>query len=61
VNVISRAIVRFAAIGSSPQRVGELTGPFLPCEMALTGKGDGKRERLCLPWLGEHRPAIIAG
>jgi hypothetical protein len=33
--VVLRAIVRLAAIGSGPERIGELVSPFFPREVTL--------------------------
>src|SRR5258708_38872676 len=58
--VITRTVVGLAAVCGCLEFVGEGSRPFLPREMPLFGKLDGERERLGLPGLGKHGPALVA-
>jgi hypothetical protein len=58
--IIMRAIVRLAALGRGPKFIAKRAGPFFPCEIPLLTQLYGKRERLCLPRLREHRPVLLA-
>src|SRR5260370_14392366 len=58
--VVTRTVVGLAAVCGRLELIGERSRPFLPREMPLLGELDGECERLGLPGLGKHGPALVA-